>query len=52
MEEDEASEPLVRLDIVGVAPVIGDEVHQGEGVVGVEAGLVVALEGQPGDATV
>ncbi len=51
VEEDEAAELFVRLDVILVAAVAFDEVHEREGVFGVEQGLVVLLEGEPGDAS-
>jgi hypothetical protein len=52
VEQDQAAEPLVRGDVLGVHPVAADEVHQRQGVLGVVQRLVVALQRQPGDAAV
>ena len=52
MELDQAAELLVRGDVVFVVAVPADEVHQGQGMVGVEHGLVVAAQREPGHAAV
>ena len=52
MEQHEPAELLVRGDVILLVAVAADEVHQGEGVVGILDGLVVAAQGQPGDAPV
>jgi hypothetical protein len=52
VEEDEAAEPFVAGDVFGVVAVGADEVHEREGVVGVTEHAVVALEREPGHASV
>ena len=48
MELDQAARLLVRGDVVFVIAVPADEVHEGERMIGVEHGLVVAAEREPG----
>ena len=52
MEQDGAAELLVRSDILFLHAVTMDEIHQGERMIRVVDGLIVAAQGQPGDATV
>ena len=51
MEQDRPAKLLVRGDVFVLESVPVDEVHQGERVVRVQNGLIVAPKGQPGDAT-
>ena len=52
MELDKAAELLVRGDVLFIVAVPADEVHEGQGVIRIEHGLVVSAEREPGHPAV
>ena len=50
MEQDDTTELLVRADVIFVLHVTANEIHEGDGVVGVVNGILMPAQGQPGDA--
>ena len=50
MEQDDAAKLLVRPDVIFVFDVPANEIHEGDGMVGVLNGFLMPAQGQPGDA--